>query len=322
MDKTRNILIAGHNGMVGKAIKNQYSKLQNIQIITVNREDLDLRNQDDVRNFFKTNNIDEVIIAAAKVGGINANNTMPVDFIYDNLMIACNLIHHAHLFDIDKILFLGSSCIYPKQAKQPMSESEMLGGLLEKTNEPYAIAKIAGIKLCESYNRQFGRDYRAVIPTNLYGEHDNFNPKTSHVIPGLISRFFEAKNSNSTNVEVWGTGNQLREFMHVDDMASACQFVMEMSKDKYSHLVENRNNFVNIGTGKEITIKSLSKLIAKISGYSGKINFNDSFPDGTPQKLLNVSKLSNAGWKYNISLEEGLVKTYEWYVKNYDIAKK
>ena len=195
MNKIKNVFIAGHDGMVGKAIKNQYSKVENIKVITINKSNLDLRSQVDVYDFFKNNKIDEVIIAAAKVGGINANNTLPADFIYDNLLIECNLIHNAHLFGINKILFLGSSCIYPKKVKQPMSETDMLSGYLEKTNEPYAIAKIAGIKLCESYNRQFGRDYRTVIPTNLYGEYDNFNPKTSHVIPGLIGRFFNAKNS-------------------------------------------------------------------------------------------------------------------------------
>ncbi len=322
MNNPKNVFIAGHDGMVGKAIKNQYLKFGNAKIITIKKNDLDLRSQAEVYNFFKNNKIDEVIIAAAKVGGINANDTLPADFIYDNLLIECNLIHNAHLFGINKILFLGSSCIYPKKAKQPMSEKEMLSGYLEKTNEPYAVAKIAGIKMCESYNRQFGRDYRTVIPTNLYGENDNFNTKTSHVIPGLIARFFDAKKSNSTNVEVWGTGNQLREFLHVEDMASACQFVMDMSKDQYSSLVEERNNFINVGTGKEITIKSLAKLIGKIAGYSGSISFDESLPDGTPQKLLNVSKLSNAGWKYSISLEEGLKRTYGWYAKNISIVKK
>ncbi len=322
MNQTKNVFIAGHNGMVGKAIQNQYLKEKNVKILTIKKDELDLRNQDHVEKFFKQNKIDEVIIAAAKVGGINANNSFPADFIYDNLMIECNIIHNAHLSNIDRILFLGSSCIYPKEAKQPMSEIEMLSGYLEKTNEPYAVAKIAGIKMCESYNRQFGRDYRTVIPTNLYGENDNFNLQTSHVIPGLIRRFYEAQKSQSTNVEVWGTGNQLREFMHVDDMASACHFVMNMSKDEYSCLVEDRNNFVNVGTGKEITIKSLAKIIAKISGYTGKISFDESLPDGTPQKLLNINKLSDAGWKFKISLEEGLNRTYAWYAKNQHLVKK
>ena len=322
MNQTKNVFIAGHNGMVGKAIQNQYLKEKNVKILTIKKNELDLRNQDHVEKFFKQNKIDEVIIAAAKVGGINANNSFPADFIYDNLMIECNIIHNAHLSNIDRILFLGSSCIYPKEAKQPMSEIEMLSGYLEKTNEPYAVAKIAGIKMCESYNRQFGRDYRTVIPTNLYGENDNFNLQTSHVIPGLISRFYEAQKSQSTNVEVWGTGNQLREFMHVDDMASACHFVMNMSKDEYSCLVEDRNNFVNVGTGKEITIKSLAKIIAKISGYTGKISFDESLPDGTPQKLLKINKLSDAGWKHKISLEEGLLRTYAWYSKNQHLVKK
>jgi len=316
---SKKLLIIGNEGMVGSAIFATLKNIKNVnlEILTLNKSQLDLRNQMNVQKFFQLNKVDEVILAAAKVGGIEANNTYPVKFLYDNLMIQNNVINSCHQSGVNKLLFLGSSCIYPRNSKQPISESEMLSGYLEKTNEPYAVAKIAGIKLCESFNREFGRDYRTVIPTNLYGKKDNFHPDNSHVIPGLINRFHDAVTNNINIVKIWGSGNQLREFMHVDDMASACIFTLNLSKQKYDEVTDPMNSIVNIGTSKEIEIKALAKMIAKITNFKGEIIFDENKPDGTPRKLLDTSKLSSLGWNYTIELEEGIKETYFWYKENY-----
>jgi len=311
----KNIFVAGHNGMVGSAIVRYLNNFES-NIITKERKDLDLLDQNKVNFFFKENKIDQIYIAAAKVGGIFANNEFPAEFIYQNLMIEANLINAAHLNDIEKIIFLGSSCIYPKLAQQPMKESSLLSGFLEPTNEPYAIAKIAGIKLCESYNRQYGRDYRCLMPTNLYGKNDNFHPMNSHVIPGLIRRFHQAKIENKANIVVWGTGLVKREFLHVDDLAEACVFIMNIDKNLFTNKIDNRNSHINVGFGEDISIIDLSKLIARIIGYKGKIVFDKSKPDGPPQKLLDVSLINSFGWKPKINLKKGLIDTYNWYLKN------
>lgn len=320
---SKKLLIIGNEGMVGSAIFAALKNIKNtnLEILTLNKSQLDLRDQMNVQKFFQLNKVDEVILAAAKVGGIEANNTYPVKFLYDNLMIQNNVINSCHKSGVNKLLFLGSSCIYPRNSKQPISESEMLSGYLEKTNEPYAVAKIAGIKLCESFNREFGRDYRTVIPTNLYGKKDNFHPDNSHVIPGLINRFHDAVTNNINIVKIWGSGNQLREFMHVDDMASACIFTLNLSKQKYDEVTDPMNSIVNIGTAKEIEIKVLAKMIAKITNFKGEIIFDENKPDGTPRKLLDTRKLSSLGWNYTIELEEGIKETYFWYKENYKKAR-
>jgi len=312
------VYIAGHNGMVGSAIYKELKKNNDYKIITKSRTELDLTSQEEVHNFFQENNIDHVYIAAAKVGGIFANNKYPADFIYENIMIQANIINSAHKANVDKLLFLGSSCIYPKQASQPLSEKLLLSGELEPTNEPYAIAKIAGIKLCESYNRQFNRDYRSVMPTNLYGPNDNFHPENSHVIPGLIRRFHEAKITNAKEVVAWGTGRPRREFLYVDDMASACTHLMQIKKIDYLKHIDPMLSHINIGTGADCSIKDLVLLIANTVNFKGKIVFDDSKPDGTPQKLLDTSKLNLLGWRSQIDLEDGLKKTYDWFIKNYE----
>ena len=304
--------------MVGSAIYKELKKNNDYKIITKSRTELDLTSQEEVHNFFQENNIDHVYIAAAKVGGIFANNKYPADFIYENIMIQANIINSAHKANVDKLLFLGSSCIYPKQASQPLSEKLLLSGELEPTNEPYAIAKIAGIKLCESYNRQFNRDYRSVMPTNLYGPNDNFHPENSHVIPGLIRRFHEAKITNAKEVVAWGTGRPRREFLYVDDMASACTHLMQIKKIDYLKHIDPMLSHINIGTGADCSIKDLVLLIANIVNFKGKIVFDDSKPDGTPQKLLDTSKLNLLGWRSQIDLEDGLKKTYDWFIKNYE----
>ena len=312
----KKVFIAGHKGMVGSAIHRQLSVRSDIDVITREREHLNLLDSAAVELFFSENEIDEVYLAAAKVGGIVANNTYPADFIYQNMMIESNIINSAHNNKVNKLLFLGSSCIYPKLTNQPISESALLTGKLEPTNEPYAISKIAGIKLCESYNRQYGRDYRSVMPTNLYGENDNFHPKNSHVIPALIRRFHEAKQSNASHVVVWGSGKPMREFLHVDDMASACIFVMELNENTWQASVEPMQSHINVGSGIDCTIKELAETISLVVGYTGSIVFDDSKPDGTMRKLLDVSKLSNLGWEHRIPLFEGLNKTYLWFLKN------
>ena len=316
MKNNQRIFVAGHNGMVGSAIVRQLEKSVNVEIVTRNRIELDLSNQQAVLAFFQTEKIDQVYLAAAKVGGIVANNTYPADFIYENLMIQCNIIHSAHLAGIQQLLFLGSSCIYPKLAEQPMSETALLTGTLEETNEPYAIAKIAGIKLCESYNRQYGRDYRSVMPTNLYGPHDNFHPENSHVIPALLRRFHEAKLNNDNEVIAWGSGKPMREFLYVDDMASASIHVMNLDKNIYDENTEPMLSHINVGTGVDCTIKELVVTVATVVGFKGEIKFDATKPDGAPRKLINVDRLKSLGWKSSVNLNAGLNLAYQWFVSN------
>lgn len=311
----KKVFVAGHKGMVGSAIIRELAKDDHITIITCDRSEVDLVNQTQVNDFFTQNHIDEVYLAAAKVGGIYANNTYPADCIYENLMIEANIIHAAHQNNVQKLLFLGSSCIYPKFATQPMPESALLTGLLESTNEPYAIAKIAGIKLCESYNRQYGRDYRSVMPTNLYGINDNFHPENSHVIPALIRRFHEAKVNNLPEVTAWGTGLPMREFLYVDDMAQASIFVMNLDKETYEQHTQPMLSHINVGTGLDCTIKELTETVAKVVGYTGQIIWDTTKPDGTPRKLMDVSRLKALGWQHQIDLKDGLEMVYEWYLK-------
>lgn len=313
---TKRIFVAGHKGMVGSAIVRQLSKDPHNKIITTNRTELDLINQQSVNDFFASQQIDQVYLAAAKVGGIHANNEYPADFIYENLMIEANIIHAAHQNHVQDLLFLGSSCIYPKMALQPMKEDALLTGLLECTNEPYAVAKIAGIKLCESYNRQYGRNYRSVMPTNLYGENDNFHPENSHVIPALLRRFHEAKRANAPMVNAWGTGKPRREFLYVDEMAAASIFVMNLDNDTYHRETLPMLSHINVGTGIDCTIKELTETVAKVVAYEGEIHWDTTKPDGTPRKLMDVSRLERLGWKAQISLEEGLTKTYAWFLAN------
>ena len=314
----KKIFVAGHRGMVGSAIVRQLEAQENVDVIVRTRSELDLTNQQAVREFFETENIDQVYLAAAKVGGIHANNTYPADFIYENLMIECNIIHSAHLAGIQQLLFLGSSCIYPKLAAQPMQETALLTGTLEETNEPYAVAKIAGIKLCESYNRQYGRDYRSVMPTNLYGPHDNFHPENSHVIPALLRRFHEAKLNGDAEVVAWGSGKPMREFLHVSDMAAASIHVMNLDKAIYDENTEPMLSHINVGTGVDCTIRELVETVAKVTGFEGNIAFDATKPDGAPRKLMNVDRLASLGWKYSYSLEDGLKDAYEWFLVNQD----
>lgn len=315
--KTR-VFVAGHRGMVGSAIVRQLEQVGGCEIVTRTRDELNLLSQSDVAHFFETENIVQVYLAAAKVGGIIANNTYPAEFIYENLTIQNNIIHAAHVNGVQDLLFLGSSCIYPKMSEQPMKETALLTGALEETNEPYAIAKIAGIKLCESYNRQYGRNYRSVMPTNLYGENDNFHPQNSHVIPALIRRFHEAKLATHAEVYAWGTGKPMREFLHVDDMAAASIFVMNLDKAIYQANTQPMLSHINVGTGVDCTIRELVETVAKVVGYQGKIVFDTSKPDGTPRKLMDVSRLADLGWKASIGLEAGLAKTYQWFLLNQD----
>lgn len=309
------IFIAGHGGMVGSAIKRQL-ETRGIDLITCPRGQVDLRDQAAVRAFMQKAQPEAVVLAAAKVGGIFANNTYPAEFIYDNLMIQNNVIHEAYKAGIRKLLFLGSSCIYPREAPQPMDETSLLTGPLEPTNEPYAIAKIAGIKMCESYNRQYGTDYRSVMPTNLYGPGDNFHPENSHVLPGLIRRFHEAVASGDSEVVVWGSGTPRREFLHVDDMAAAAMFVMDLPLEEYRRHTSPSQSHLNVGCGTDISIEDLAKLIAEAVGFSGRIVFDPSKPDGTPRKLMNVSRLRNLGWNAKIDLPTGIASTYRWYLES------
>ena len=318
----KRIFVAGHRGMVGSAIVRQLNQRNNVEIITRTRSELDLLNQQAVNEFFANERIDEVYLAAAKVGGIHANNTYPADFIYENLMMECNIIHAAHSNNVQHLLFLGSSCIYPKLAQQPMTETALLTDTLEETNEPYAIAKIAGIKLCESYNRQYGRDYRSVMPTNLYGENDNFHPDNSHVIPALMRRFHEAKLNNDKEVVVWGTGTPMREFLFVDDMAAASIHVMELDNEIYQANTQPMLSHINVGTGVDCTIREMAETMAKVVGFKGDVVFDSTKPDGTPRKLMDVTRLADLGWQYEISLEQGLTHTYEWFLANQDNFRK
>jgi GDP-L-fucose synthase len=302
--------------MVGSAILRQLKLRGEPNIITRARPELDLTDQAAVRAFMQEERPDVVILAAAKVGGIHANNTYPADFIYENLMIECNVIHQAFRAGVTKLLQLGSSCIYPKVAPQPMREIELMTGALEPTNEPYAIAKIAGIKLCESYNRQHGVDYRSVMPTNLYGPCDNFHPENSHVVPALIRRFHEAARDGREEVVIWGTGMPRREFLHVDDMAAASLFVLDLSKQVYDSNTDPMLSHINVGTGTDISILELAHMVKKVTGFIGRITVDPSKPDGTMRKLMDVSRIANMGWTADITLEQGLKNTYQWYLEN------
>ena len=313
--------IAGHRGMVGGAIARQLRAAGEENIVTRTHAELDLTNQLAVRDFMKAERPDVVILAAAKVGGIHANNTYPAEFIYENLMIECNVIHQAFDAGVTKLLQLGSSCIYPKAVPQPMREDALLTGTLEPTNEPYAVAKIAGIKLCESYNRQHGVDYRSVMPTNLYGPGDNFHPDNSHVMPALIRRFHEAAQDGLDEVVIWGSGTPRREFLHVDDMAAASLFVLDLPKATYDENTDPMLSHINVGTGVDISILELAQLVARVTGFTGKISTDPTKPDGTMRKLMDVGRLSQMGWSASIELEQGLADTYEWYLANAQTAR-
>jgi len=315
------IFVAGHNGMVGSAICRQL-KNQDAELITASRQELDLTNQTQVKDFFSAHKFDQVYLAAAKVGGIHANNTYPADFIYQNLMIQNNIIHQSYEMGIKKLLFLGSSCIYPRLAKQPIPESELLNGYLEPTNEPYAVAKIAGIKMCESYNRQYGTDFRSVMPTNLYGPGDNFQGKNSHVIPALLKRFHEAKTSSQPSVLVWGSGKPKREFLYVDDMAAGSIYAMNLNLKALSKHTEPMCSHVNIGFGLDVSIRELTEVISDVVGYEGEIIWDETKPDGAPRKLMNPDRIRELGWKPTIKLYDGLKKTYSWYLMNHGSSRQ
>ncbi|MGO4799863.1 GDP-L-fucose synthase family protein [Pseudomonas sp. W22_MBD1_FP4] len=310
------VFVAGHKGMVGSAIVRRLRALGYTNIVTRDRAQLNLLDQLAVMNFFAETKIEQIYMAAAKVGGIHANNTYPAEFIYENLMMQANVIHAAHQHDVQKMLFLGSSCIYPINVKQPMPEEALLTGTLEPTNEPYAIAKIAGIKLCESYNRQYGRDYRSAMPTNLYGPNDNFHPQNSHVIPALLRRFHDAVEEGVEEVVIWGSGSPMREFLHVDDMASASVHVMELDQNQYGAYTQPMLSHINVGTGEDCTIRELAQTIAKVTGFKGRLSFDSTKPDGPPRKLMDVSRLERLGWRASISLEEGLRDAYAWFSEN------
>jgi GDP-L-fucose synthase len=310
------IYVAGHAGMVGSAIRRRLRQEGSHEIVTRSRAELDLTDQAAVRIFLEAQRPDQVYLAAARVGGIYANNTFPADFIYENLMIEANVIEAAHRAGVQKLLFLGSSCIYPRMAGQPMRENALLTGQLEPTNEPYAIAKIAGIKLCESYNRQHGRDYRSVMPTNLYGPGDNFHPDNAHVIPALMRRLYEAVESGASEVAIWGSGRPRREFLHVDDMAAASVFVMNLDEVTYRANTEPMLSHINVGTGTDCTIRELAETLARVTGFKGSLRFDAGKPDGTPRKLLDVSRLEALGWRASIPLEDGLRSTYAWFLAN------
>jgi len=312
--------IAGHRGMVGGAILRQLEARRaagdDLTLITRTHAELDLTDQAAVRGFMQTEKPDIVILAAARVGGIHANNTYPADFIYENLMIECNVIHQAYAAGVTKLLQLGSSCIYPRSVAQPMKEDALLTGVLEPTNEPYAVAKIAGIKLCESYNRQHGTDYRSVMPTNLYGPGDNFHPKNSHVLPALIRRFHEAAQAGDVEVQIWGSGKPRREFLHVDDMAEASLFVLNLDRETYDVNTQPMLSHINVGTGMDVSIMELAQMVAKVTGFKGRITNDPSKPDGTLRKLMDVSRLADMGWRASVDLENGLQETYNWFIDN------
>jgi len=313
MDLKDKIYIAGHRGLVGSAIVRQLESRGFTNLLMRTHKELDLTNQAQVQTFFKQEKPDYVILAAAKVGGIYANDTYPADFIYQNMMIEANVINSAYENKVKRLLFLGSTCIYPKAVDQPMREDALLTDVLESTNEPYALAKIAGIKLCESYNRQYGTDFRSVMPTNLYGVNDNFHPENSHVIPALMRRFHEAKVNNDTEVVVWGTGNAMREFLYVDDMAVASIFVLELDEETYQSNTKPMLSHINVGTGIDVTIREMAETMKQVVGFKGELVFDTTKPDGAPRKLIDVSRLKNMGWNYVIDLIEGLNKTYMWY---------
>jgi len=320
------IYLAGHRGMVGAAILRQLEGRkkggEKLELVTRTHAELDLTYQAAVRAFFQAERPDAVILAAAKVGGIYANNIYPADFIYGNLMMEANVVHQSFEAGVKRLLFLGSSCIYPKEAPQPMAEEALLTGTLESTNEPYAIAKIAGIKLCESYNRQHGTDYRSVMPTNLYGPGDNFHPENSHVLPALIRRFHEAAEEGREEVVIWGTGTPRREFLHVDDMAAASLFVLDLPRDQYEVNTRPMLSHINVGCGEDISILELAQLVARITGFEGRIVTDSSKPDGTMRKLMDVSRLMNMGWAPEIGLENGIEKTYRWFLDNVGSARR
>ncbi|AYO77228.1 GDP-L-fucose synthase [Sphingobium yanoikuyae] len=309
------VYVAGHRGMVGGAISRKLIE-RGAEVVTRTHAELDLTDQGAVRDFFASEKVDSVILAAAKVGGIHANNTYPAEFIYENLMIECNVIHQAYAAGVGKLLFLGSSCIYPRAVAQPMREDALLTGVLEPTNEPYAIAKIAGIKLCESYNRQYGTDYRSVMPTNLYGPGDNFHPENSHVMPALIRRFHEAVRSGAKEVAIWGSGTPRREFLHVDDMAEASLFVLDLPKDRYEASTQPMLSHINVGYGEDVTIYELAQLVAKATGFTGEIVFDTSKPDGTLRKLMDSERLAAMGWAPTVKLADGIKDAYRWFLAN------
>ena len=321
MTSNPKIYIAGHRGMVGSAIVRELERKGHTNLVFRTHQELDLTNQLAVQNFFHQEKPDQVYLAAARVGGIYANNTFPAEFIYDNVMVQCNVIHQAFMHGVKKLLFLGSSCIYPRMASQPMSEDALLTGKLEPTNEPYAIAKIAGIKMCESYNRQYGSthgvDYRSVMPTNLYGPGDNYHPENSHVIPALIRRFHEAKVSGTPQVVIWGSGKPYREFLYVDDMAKASVYVMELAKEQYDQVTEPMQSHLNVGFGSDVTIAQLAQAVAKAVGYPGTIALDPTKPDGSPKKLMNSKRLNTLGWKAAVSLDDGLALAYAQFVKDH-----
>lgn len=320
MDKSAKIYIAGHRGLVGSAIVRKLESEGYTNLIVKTHEELDLLNQKAVADFFNTEKPEHVFLAAAKVGGILANNSYPADFIYQNLQIQNNVIHQSYLNGVKKLLFLGTSCIYPKNCPQPMKEEYLLTSSLESTNEPYAIAKIAGIKMCQSYNRQFGTNFIAVMPTNLYGANDNFDLQNSHVLPALIRKFYEAASENKPSVEVWGTGTPRREFLHVDDMADGCLFLIN-NFDPTKEQNEKGEVFFNLGVGQDVTIRELVEIIKNVSGFTGEIIWNKDKPDGTPQKLLDVSKAHSLGWHHKVDLEDGIKKTFEWFkIKNEKVS--
>ena len=321
MNATDTLFVAGHRGMVGSAIVRRLQALGCTNIVTAGRNELDLTDQHAVNAFFAAQCIDQVYLAAAKVGGIHANNTYPAEFIHQNLMIEANIIHAAHTHGVQKLMFLGSSCIYPKFAEQPMKEETLLTGLLEPTNEPYAIAKIAGIKLCESYNRQYGRDYRSAMPTNLYGPDDNFHPENSHVIPALMRRIHEAKLVKAPEVVIWGSGTPMREFLHVDDLADAVVHLQNIPQERYASETEPMRSHINVGTGTDVTIRALAETLVKVIGYEGKLVFDTTKPDGAPRKLMDVSRLARLGWQARISLRNGLQATYAWFLAHLDAAR-
>ena len=313
----RSIYVAGHTGMVGAALVRQLERAGTVELILRARADLDLTRQEEVERFFARERIDRVYLAAAKVGGIKANSEMPADFIRENLQIQTNVIHAAYAAGVERLLFLGSSCIYPRLAAQPMVESSLMSGPLESTNEAYAVAKIAGIRMCESYRRQHGSDFRSVMPTNLYGPNDNFDLQTSHVLPALLRKFHAAVTEGSASVSVWGSGRPCREFLHVDDMAAASVHIMGLKPDRYWSVAESGCSHINVGTGSDVSIAELAKLIAAVTGFQGRIEFDQGMPDGTPRKLLDVGRLESLGWTYQIGLEEGVRTTYGWLVEHW-----
>jgi GDP-L-fucose synthase len=308
------IYVAGHNGLVGSAIVRALRAAGHTEIVTRSHQELELTDQARVHDFFRSERIDQVYLAAARVGGIHANNTYPADFIYDNMMVQANVVHEAWRHGVRKLLFLGSSCIYPRLAPQPIKETYLMSGMLEPTNEPYAMAKIAGIKLCESYNRQYGTDYRSVMPTNLYGPGDNYHPENSHVIPALLRRFHEARRADAAEVVIWGSGTPMREFLYVDDMAAASVFVMNLDAAAYAASTDPMHSHINVGTGQDVTIADLAHLVGEVVGYRGRIRFDTGKPDGTPRKLLDVSLLKRLGWQAGTPLADGLRRTYAAFV--------